>query len=201
MIVFAKSFFNILKLIYENPGIKLSDIMMKAKVSANTLKSRINDLLENKMIIEKKITGGKRVLLKNFYPNFESEEGKYIFSLIETVKKRDFFNKNPKFIGPFKQLMSNVKDIRIVIVFGSFASYSQTKDSDVDILLLIEKEINKEFLKKEIEKAFVTLEHEISPRVDTIKNFIKNKNESIYQNIIKNHIIIKGALEFVDLMK
>jgi len=43
------------------------------------------------IITEKKILGGKRVLLKNFYPNLFSEEGRNVFSLIESKKKQEWW--------------------------------------------------------------------------------------------------------------
>lgn len=198
MSIFVKSEYNILKLIYENHGIRLSEIMKRARVSAGTLKNRINELLDRDIITEKKILGGEKVLLKSFYPNLDSEEGKTSFALIELEKKREFFKRNNRLIGPFKQFIAN-SNVKIIIVFGSFANNSQTKDSDLDILLLDNKKIDKEALKKEIERAFVTFDYVISPRFDTIMNFKKNKGEAVYQSITKNHIIIKGAFEFVGL--
>lgn len=199
MSVFLKSEHKILGLVYENPGIRLSELMKKAKVSASVLRERIECLLEREILFEKSIIGGKRVILKSIYPNFKSEEGRHVFSLIELEKKKEFFEKNVKLKGPFRQLLGNVKNIKVVLIFGSFAGYSQTKDSDLDILILGEK-LNKELLKKEIERAFVTFGHEISPRIDTLEGFRKNKSESIYQTIIKNHVVIKGALEFIGLL-
>lgn len=199
MSIFLKSEHKILELVYDNPGIRLSEIMRRARVSASTLQDRVSCLLKDNIIIEKKIIGGKKVLLKNFYPNFESEEGKYVFSLVEFEKRKEFFKNNAGLVGPFRQLASNVKNIKIILIFGSFASYSQTKDSDLDILILGDK-IDKDKLKKEIERAFVTFNHEISPRIETFWGFRKNKSEAVYQTIIKNHIIIKGASEFIGLL-
>jgi predicted nucleotidyltransferase len=199
MTFFKKSEYVILKLIYEKPGIILSELMKKAKVSAATLKKRINAFIEREIIIEKKIVGGRRVILKNFYPNIESETSRCAFSLIELEKKYEFLYENKKLIGPLKQLAANIKEIDVILVFGSFANYSQTSDSDLDILLLASKMPEKNFLKKEIERSFVTFEHQVSPRIDTIKNFKKNKDNSIYQTIIKNHVIIKGAEKFIAL--
>jgi len=199
--IFHKSGYKILKLIYENPGIRLSELMKKAGVSAATAKQRLNYLINLEIIIEKKIIGGKRVLLKNLYPNLLSEEGKNVFSLIESEKKQEFFEKNKNLISPFNQLIRNLEGkIRIILVFGSFANQSQTKDSDLDILFLVNKEMSeseKKKLKKEIERSFVTFNHEVSPRIDNLKNFKKNLDKDVYQSIIKNHVVVKGGLEFV----
>jgi len=202
MSIFVKSEYRILKLIYENPGIRLSELIKKARVSGATAKKRLDVLLSSGIITEKKVLGGKKILLKNFYPNFYSEEGGNVFSLIESEKKQEFFRKNKNLIGPFKQLLKNVNGkIKIILVFGSFSTKSQTKDSDLDILFLISGKLDKSKLKKEIERSFVTFNHEISPRVDTLNDFKKNINKEIYQTIIKNHVVIKGALNFIKLIK
>lgn len=199
--IFPKSEFKILKLIYENPGIRLTEIMKNAGVSTSTAKERLNRLLSLDIIKVKEIRGGRRIILKNYYPNFLSEEGKNVFSLIESEKKQDFFKKNRNLKGPFRQLLRNIESkIKIILIFGSFANQSQTKNSDIDILFLTNKEINRGELKKEIERSFVTFNHEISPRIDTLQNFKKNIDKDVYKTIIKNHIIIKGLLDFIELL-
>lgn len=201
MSLFLKSEFRILKLIYENPGIRLNELIKRAKVSVATAKKRLDHLSSLGIVIEKEVIGGKRIILRNFYPNLSSEEGKNVFSLIESEKKQRFFKKNKNLVGPFRQLVKNVNNkIKIILIFGSFATYSQTKDSDLDILFLISKKINKDMLKKEIERSFVTFDHEISSRIDTLNNFKKNMNKGIYQTTIKNHIIIKGSTDFIKLI-
>ena len=173
--VFPKSEQRILNLIYENPGIRLNELIKKAKVSVGTAKKRLDHLLSSDIITEKQIHGGKRVLLKNFYPNFSSEEGKNVFSLLESEKKQEFFKKNKILVGPFKQILKNVDGkIKVILVFGSFAVGSHTEDSDLDILFLVRGGIDKSKLKKEIERSFVTIDHEISPRIDTVFNFKRN---------------------------
>lgn len=201
MSIFPKSESKILELIYKNPGIRLSDLIKKANVSVATANKRLLHLIDSEIIKEEKITGGKRVLLKTYYPNFKSEEGKNIFSLIESEKKHAFFKRNKNLIGPFNQLLRNInKNIKIILVFGSFANFSQSKDSDLDILFLFDKVIDNGELKKEIERSFVTFGHNLSPRIDSISNFKKNLNEGVYYSILKNHVIVKGFLNFVELL-
>ena len=196
--IFPKSEYKILLSIYENPGIRLSELMKKARISAGTAKKRLEHLLNSGIITESNISGGKRILLRIFYPNFFSEEGMNVFSLVESEKKQEFFKKNRNLIGPFKQLLKNVEHgIKVILVFGSFASYSQLRDSDLDILLLTKGKLDKDKLEKEIERSFVTFTHEISPRIDNLNNFKKNINKGIYQTLIKNHIIIKGSLDYL----
>lgn len=198
MSIFPKSEHRILKLIYQNPGIRLNELIRQARVSVGTAKIRLDHLLNSNIIQEERVTGGKKTLIRNFYPQLESEEGKNVFSLLESEKRSEFFKKNKNLVGPFRQLLKNAdKRIKIILVFGSFASCSQTRDSDLDILFLVSRKTGTANLKKEIERSFVTFDHDISPRVDTLKNFEKNTDKGIYRTIIRNHVIIKGGLEYI----
>ncbi len=201
MKIFPKSEYQILKVIYENPGIKISELVDKAKVSVGTGQKRLDHLLGLDIIKEDKITGGGKTLIRRFYPNFKSEEGKSAYILIESEKREQFMDENKDLIGPFNQLLRNLdKNVKILMIFGSFANYSQTEDSDLDILFLTNGEIDTENLKKEIERSFVTFDHEISPRIDTVGNFRKNFDKEIYQTIVRNHIILEGTSKFIEIL-
>ncbi len=191
----SKSNYKILESIYVTPDIRLNELIRKSSISVETAKARLNELLETGIIKEKRLKSGKKTIIRNFYPNLESEAGLIAFSLIELEKKNNFFIKNMKLIGPFKELIKELKEIEIILVFGSFVSFSQTEDSDLDILLLTTNSYNKEKIKKVIERSFVTFDHEVSPRVDLIKNFKKN---TLYDSIKQKHIVVKGILRFIE---
>jgi len=87
MDLFPKSEARILKLIYEEPGIRLGELIKKARISYDTAKKRLSYLIEIGVIREENITGGKKILIKNLYPNTETEQGRHVFSLIEMEKK------------------------------------------------------------------------------------------------------------------
>ena len=190
----SKSYYKILGSIYANHGIRLNELIRKSNISVETAKVRLNELLESGIIKEKRIKSGKKTIIRNFYPNLESEEGLIAFSLIELEKKNSFFRKNTKLIGPFKELIKEIKEIEIILIFGSFANFSQTEDSDLDILLLTTNNYDKEKIKKIIERSFVTFDHEVSPRIESINNFKKNP---LYDSIKQNHIVAKGILRFI----
>jgi len=194
---FGESNSRILNLIYQNPGIRFNELMKKGKVSFTTAKKIIDYFLGLGVINDKKVIGGKRVVLRTFYPNFFSEDGRNVFSFVELEKKYEFFKRNKNLVGQFRQLLENInKGIRVVLVFGSFVDSSQTRDSDLDILFLYDGRIDKNKLKKEIERSFVTFNHEVSIRIENFDGFRQNINKGIYETIVKNHVIIKGSQDF-----
>ena len=53
---------------------------------------------------------------------------------------------------------------------------------------------------KAVERSLSTLECEISPRIELVADFKKNINDSLHKTIIENHVIISGALDFINII-
>lgn len=187
--------FNILKEVYYNPGIRLTNLIKKVRVSSDTAQNTIKSLVNSDILGIKEMKGGKRVILKQLFPNLKTEEGKILFSLIELEKKRDFLLRNRLLLGPLRQITRNVgKDVKVILIFGSYANNSNTKESDLDLLFLVIKKIN---LSKIIQDSFSTSDVEVSPRIETISVFVKSK-DAIHRSILNNHVVIHGASNFID---
>lgn len=73
----------------------------------------------------------------------------------------------------------------ITIIFGSYAKFTAKKDSDIDVFV----ESKDKDLKKELESLNSMLSIQMG-RFDT--------NSLLVREIIKNHIILKGAEEYYD---
>ena len=188
----------ILRLIYTTPGIRMNELVSRASVSVATATKRLAHLLAMNIITEDRIRGGKRVLLRLFYPNLESEEGRSVFALLEAERRHGLFERDPELTGPFAQLTRNLPHgVRIVLVFGSYADGSQSDGSDLDILFLTEGDVDRKKLRKEIERSFATFKQEVSPRVDTIDTYREKRGMGIYGAIRRNHVIITGCLSYV----
>jgi len=63
---------------------------------------------------------------------------------------------------------------------------------------LVDKKID---LSKVIERSFSTVDYEISPRMEFVKDFKKNINDSIHKTIIQNHVVLLGAKDFIESIK
>ncbi len=197
MQMIKKSYYKILQLIYHSPGIRLNELIRKSNVSVATAKTILDELLESNIIKEEIIRGEKKAILRNFYPSLNSEEAEMVFSMIEIEKKDAFLRKHKNLIGPLKGLVEQIKDAETILIFGSFASFSETDDSDLDILLIMKKNFDKGKVKKIMERSFITYNGEVSPRLTNIKKLKENK--SFLESIKINHIIIKGYLNFLKI--
>jgi predicted nucleotidyltransferase/DNA-binding MarR family transcriptional regulator len=193
----TKSKYRVLKEIYENPGIIISELMRKTRVSPKMLYEHVDNLKNSEVIKEIKI--GKNVM-KKFYPNLENENGKLVFSLLEAQKREEFFSKYKNLRGPFLQLLQNLpKNVACILVFGSYARFSARNESDLD-LLFINFSGRAGRIESVLEEAFVTF-GKVSARTITVDQFIKNKNtDSMLKQIVKEHVCIFNIWKFIELI-
>lgn len=193
-----KTKLKIIKIIYENPNINLTQIIKKAKASPNSVLKYVNILSSYNIIKEEKSGGKKKIHVRNIKPNFNGI-GKLIYSIIEIDKRFIFFKKYKNLETYFLQLIDSLGNkIEFISIYGSYARFAATSASDLDILIvgkLTTIEINK------IREIFVSLDAEPSIKIETKNQFLKNKDKPLYQNIIKEHIIVYGEFNFLAFLK
>jgi len=166
-----------------NKRIYGTNIAKKLKMNQKTVSNILNKL--EKQDILKFSCEGKN---KYYFLNKFNSNIKEVIKLIEIEKKIKFVNKNNKFKELFNKLEEKAKGI--LIVFGSYSTYTNTKKSDLDL-----------FVAGKISEVD-DLEELYNIKINVIKSNKQkfNKEEHIIQEIIKNHIILKGVEEFIDLI-
>src|SRR3989344_6402053 len=85
--------FRILRNIYQNPEINLTELIKKSKTSPNIVLKYANNLVKFNIIKEKRFGGKKKTHLRNFKINLSSNLSILVFSLVEIEKKFIFLNK------------------------------------------------------------------------------------------------------------
>ncbi len=192
--------YKILEIVYKEPGIKISDIIKKVKASQASVYKHITALLKSDAIKEEKT--GKKPLLRLFYPNFNSEAGKLLFALLEKEKALIFFEQHKELKGPFSQFSKEAEKLAdIVLIFGSFARGTETKESDID-MVIIAKRLYKDKMQRLSEECFVTVKNNPAIRLfkyDNFLNLLKNKDGFALQ-IMASHIIIFSAYNWTKLL-
>ncbi len=107
-----------------------------------------------------------------------------------------------KFAWPEEKSTQIIEDslakIKFCLVYGSFARFVADNESDLDLWLV--GEINVE-TKNRIREIFSTLDREYNMTIETERQFLKKINDPIHQNIIKNHVIIYGEKEFLRILR
>ena len=85
----------------------------------------------------------------------------------------------------------NNPEIKKIILFGSVARGDDTKDSDIDILIITtdEDKIEEDVFDVSTDLLLKTDEY-ISPMITPIEHYEKYKNTSFYTNVNKEGIVI-----------
>jgi len=184
----------IIEEILRNPGINLRGIIEKTKLSPNYVSKYVN-LLVKKKILKEEVLKKKRVYLRRFFLNFKNVLTKNIFLLVKEERKEDFFEKYPKLMPIFEQLVEEIKGIDFVLIYGSYARLAAEKDSDLDILI-----IGKIKNKEKIREILVTLDMEVSIKIESYSDFKKRINNDLHQQILKDNILIYDSGKFVEIV-
>lgn len=158
-------------------------IALKNKMNQKTVANALNSL--EKQGILKYSTEGRN---KYYSLNKRNPETKEIIKITEIARKNKFIEHHNKLKALFEELEKRTKGI--LIVFGSYSNFTDKSDSDLDILN-IDGSLDIEDIKDKYKVK-------INPVKIELKKF--NKEEVFIKEIIKNHIILKGVEDFVDLI-
>jgi len=156
----------------------------------------VNKLSKDGVVIKTKV--GKSYLCSL---NLENEKTATLIQLSEIEKRESLYtaNKELKLILEdfIKTLESHHKKIITIILFGSYAKGTAAKESDIDILLINNGKIEIEKLTKGI---YAKYGKEIIPIVMTQNDFKKQKDKAVITEMVKNHYVLYGVENFVNLV-
>jgi predicted nucleotidyltransferase/predicted transcriptional regulator len=188
----------ILRTIYKNPDMNFSSLVSKSKTSPNIVLKYVNQLVKNNVLKEKRLGGKKKTHIRLLRPNFTGL-GIDIFSMVEIEDKNRFLRMyrelNP-IVKQVEDILSSTKT-RFCLIYGSFARFTAEEDSDLDVWMTGNIDAK---TKSRIREIFSTLGREYTITIEDGKKFLKNINDPIHQNIIKDHIIIYGEKNFLKIM-
>ncbi len=159
------------------------NISKKLRMNQKTVSNTLNRL-ETEHILKFTQEGkNKYYYLNEFYPYI-----KEVIQLIEIQRKINFLEKYKKLKELFLKLKE--KSEGILVIFGSYANFSATEKSDLDIFIIGKI--------KDIED----LEEIYNIKINVVKSKKEkfDKKEYIIKEIIKNHIMLKGLEDFIDLI-
>jgi len=162
----------------------LREISKLSKLPLKTCQNILKNLEKAKVLKSK--TEGKN---KYFSLNLENIKTKSYLQQAEIYQTDLFIEKYPQFNMFLKSLTITVP----IIVFGSFAEFIAGKDSDLDLLIIFEKELKLPF------HLLPFKPHQINM---TEKTFIKSidQQENLIKEIEENHIILNNHSFYVNIM-
>lgn len=144
------------------------------------------DELESEGVLKYRLQGN----IKYFKLNLADSNIKDVILSVEIAKKLEFFKKHRKLAYLFKS------DMRIVGIFGSYASGTETKSSDIDLFVIGGKrgtDYSVEGKKLDLNISVKYFSEQEFAKLITLKN-------TLCKEIIRNHLVIFGAENFVNLL-
>ena len=155
----------------------------KLKMNQKTVSNMLNRL--EKEGILKYSTEGKN---KYYFLNMLNPQIKDIIKMLEIARKTKFIQKYSRLKDIFYTLEKRAHGI--LVIFGSYANFTSNKDSDLDVFV-----IGKIGEVEDLESLYKIKINIVKSNKEKI-----NKEDVFMKEIIKNHIIIKGVEEFIELI-
>jgi predicted nucleotidyltransferase len=192
----------VVDLLARNKGRKftINEIARILKSHYSFLHRTINKLTDEDVIIKE--AAGSAYLCSI---NLSNEKTFALIQLSEIEKKNEFYNSNKEIKVMLEDFVCSAKLLNpiSIVLFGSYAKGTATKESDIDILLISKTKIDKKIdniVNKIIKEMYAKYGKEINVILMSIKDFKKQKDKDVIKEIIKDHCILYGVEKFVNLV-
>jgi len=162
-------------LIYPTENTYLKELAKKLQISPRSVKIYC-DIFEKEGIIIREIKGNMHIFKTN-NDNFRVKEMKraYFINLLAELNIEKIAEESVS-----------------ITVYGSYASGNFDEKSDIDILVIgDEKNVKRELVVDIMKKIEKEIQLSVIPLIKWEK--LKKENDHFVKNIIRNHILIKGA--------
>ncbi len=181
--------------IYENPGIHLAALIREVKASPNTVLEYVNKLSSMHVLKEAGLRGSKKVHIRPLFPDLSAELSVIIFSLVEEEKRLRFLERY-RHLGPYVGQLCDLlgKKAGFALIYGSYARLAADKTSDIDLLVAGSLDSKG---RERVREIFATSDAELNMKIETLRQFQKNRGKPLYQNMIKEHVVVFGSFNFV----
>ena len=189
----------ILAFLLRNPNeqVTIRGIAKRLEKSYTLIYNNIANLEKKDIIIKQSIPPGQVIKLNEFAPI-------EIFIDIELKIKNEFLKKYSWIHLMVEDILSSTKNLFFtLIVFGSYAKGTQTKNSDLDLLIMVQNKRDIKDIENAINRTYTKIKKSLN-FIDAgdFKEMIKNRTELNIGNESRNHhIILYGVEIYCQMLK
>jgi predicted nucleotidyltransferase len=184
--MYDKTEIRILEQIYLNPGIHKRELSKQLKLGMPSIDYGLKKV--SKLIKMQKV--GNQI---NYFLDY-SKEG--LSSALSTVESGRFEKLPAKVRLSVRDFLNDLEDKpQIVVVFGSYANGTYTKNSDIDILLVFQKIEDSKKIENTAKKIGMKTNTELNPVYLGYKEFkesFHNQTKEFFKKLKKDKIILIG---------
>lgn len=159
-------------------GCHARELARRLKTNHMTINRRLKKLAENNVVDHTMDGKNKTHHMKN------TVEARNHAITAEYYKQRKTLEKYPHLRGIIQEIQKN-PDIKLAILYGSHAKETATPESDIDVYV----QTQDSEIKKQIEQQNTRL---------SVKTGSWNPESPLIQEIMKNHVILKGVEEYYE---
>jgi predicted nucleotidyltransferase len=184
--MYDKTEIRILEQIYLNPGIHKRELSKQLKLGMPSIDYGIKKI--SKMIRQKK--AGNQI---NYFLDYSKE---MLSSALGTVEHSRFERLPAKVRLSVRDFLKELEEKPIIaIIFGSYANYTYTKNSDIDILLVFQKIEGSKKIENSAKKISMKTNTQLNPVYLNYKEFkesFHNSTKEFFKKLKKDKIILIG---------
>jgi predicted nucleotidyltransferase/biotin operon repressor len=196
----------ILRLFYDDVRAEftINELATKTDISYSYVHRQVEELKDKGILIVNQHTNRKYCK-----PNYNNPEVRVGFVKISDQIAKDFLKKRDKIFFIAEKLISILPkktdfNLLSVVLFGSMAKGTDFKKSDMDLFILVPSKTKyDEIVDMECAALSKGFGVEINPIISEPSNLLtmlKDKEENVGKEIIKNKIILFGAEKFWELV-
>lgn len=157
-------------------GLTILEISKRLKIGYRPAYMHIANMEKEGIIQIEKVGNAKKCLLM-----LESPKTRHLLEEIDILRQEEIFKKNPKLKAVIENLIPKLTDkliseIHSVVLFGSYAKGTATRQSDIDLLFIV-SDLKSRNLRELIERESASYQYshnvKVSPLITDIVEFKK----------------------------
>ena len=110
-------------------------------------------------------------------------------------ERKEFLKKQPI----VRKISEELETKDIVLIFGSYAKGKENEKSDIDVFI-INKNGKKDITFTKYELLFRQKINPITVSIKEFKEMLKNREENVGKEVLKNHVLLKNPEHFWELV-
>ena len=179
-------------------ALTILEISKKLKIGYRPAYNHINEMEKEGIIKISKIGNSKQCILA-----LENEKTKHLLQELDIIKKEELYNENLKLKMIIKSLITKLtekyaSEILSIVLFGSYAKGIATKQSDIDLMFIV-NDLKDKNLREAIERECASIHYshniKVSPlitNIEELKKMLKAKELNVGKEVREYGISLYG---------
>ena len=179
-------------------GLTILEISKQLKIGYRPAYNHITEMEKEQIIQIEKIGNSKQCKL-----NLDSPKTRHLLESLDLTRKEEIYRENPKLKAIIENLISKltekyISEIHSIILFGSYAKGTAIKQSDIDLMFIINNLKNKD-LRGSIDRECASMQYsyniKVSPLItdiEELKKMLKIKELNVGKEVKEYGISLYG---------